>query len=154
MCGIAGFMRGEGQNAPGDHQLLHRMASAIAHRGPDGEGVWVGDGVGFAHRRLSVIDLSDAASQPMSTADGRHAITYNGEIYNYMEVRRALEALGETFVTNSDTEALLLGLRRWGVAALDRCNGMFAFAFWDKERRRLLLARDRIGKKQIGRAHV
>lgn len=154
MCGIAGFMRGEGQNAPGDHQLLHRMASAIAHRGPDGEGVWVGDGVGFAHRRLSVIDLSDAASQPMSTADGRHAITYNGEIYNYMEVRRALEALGETFVTNSDTEALLLGLRRWGVAALDRCNGMFAFAFWDKERRRLLLARDRIGKKPLYYAFV
>jgi asparagine synthase (glutamine-hydrolysing) len=116
--------------------------------------VWAENGVGFGHRRLSVIDLSEAANQPMLTPDGRHAICFNGEIYNYLDLKRELERAGDTFRTQCDTEALLYALRRWGPDALSRVNGMFAFAFWDREARTLMLARDRIGEKPLAYAVV
>lgn len=149
MCGIAGFLRANGQRLPQDRAVLEAMAQTIRHRGPDGQGVWSEGGVGLAHRRLSIIDLSEAANQPMLTPDGRYAICYNGEIYNYRELRADLERLGDTFRTQSDTEVLLYALRRWGADALTRLNGMFAFAFWDAERRTLMLARDRVGEKPL-----
>jgi asparagine synthase (glutamine-hydrolysing) len=123
------------------------MAALLRHRGPDDEGVWLGEGVGFAHRRLAVIDPSLRGHQPMSRGDGRWTITFNGEIYNYRELRGELEAEGERFHTGSDTEVLLAALIRWNRGALERLNGMFAFAFWDAADRRLMVARDRIGEK-------
>ena len=125
------------------------MGELLAHRGPDGEGWWVDGPVGLVHRRLAIVDLSEAAAQPMTTADGRLRIAYNGEIYNFPALRRALEARGARFRTRSDTEVLLAAYRAWGLACLDRLRGMFAFALWDAEARRLLLARDRIGKKPL-----
>lgn len=154
MCGIAGFLRFSGRKSPDDPEILDAMARSIRHRGPDGQGVWAEDGAGLAHRRLSIIDLSDAAAQPMLTPDGRHAICYNGEIYNFLDVRRELEGLGETFRTHSDTEVLLLALRRWGADALARLNGMFAFAFFDRKTRSMMLARDRIGEKPLHYAAI
>jgi asparagine synthase (glutamine-hydrolysing) len=125
------------------------MGELLAHRGPDGEGWWVDGPVGLVHRRLAIVDLSEAAAQPMTTADGRLRIAYNGEIYNFPALRRELEARGARFRTRSDTEVLLAAYRAWGLACLDRLRGMFAFALWDAEARRLLLARDRIGKKPL-----
>lgn len=154
MCGIAGFLRAEGVAAPADKAILGEMASLIRHRGPDDEDVWVGAGVGFAHRRLAVIDPTPHGRQPMSRGDGRWTLTFNGEIYNYRELRRELEALGERFSTSTDTEVLLAALIRWGAGALVRLNGMFALAFWDAASRRLLLARDRMGEKPLYFAQV
>lgn len=149
MCGIAGFLRAAGVTEPGDPAILRAMAASIRHRGPDDEDVWHAGGVGLAHRRLAVIDPAPHGRQPMTRGDGRWTITFNGEIYNYKELRRELEAEGELFQTQSDTEVLLAALVRWGVQALNRLNGMYAFAFWDARERRLLLARDRIGKKPL-----
>jgi asparagine synthase (glutamine-hydrolysing) len=145
MCGIAG---GYALNAGAvvDRARVEAMSRAVAHRGPDGEGLWVGDRACLAHRRLAVIDLA-TGQQPMVTEDGRTAIDFNGEIYNYVELRAELVAQGETLHTQSDTEVLLLLLQREGIAALARLRGMFAFAFADPER--LVLARDRIGKKPL-----
>lgn len=154
MCGIAGFVRGAGVAHPDDGRILRQMAHLIRRRGPDGEGVFAGPGVGLAHRRLAVIDLSDAASQPMTSADRRYVITYNGEIYNHVEVRRELEAAGARFSTSSDTEVILSAFAKWGEEALARLNGMFAFAIWDNLERRLFLARDRIGKKPLHYAQI
>lgn len=154
MCGIAGFLRPTGASRPDDSAILQAMAQTIRHRGPDGQGVWAERGAGFAHRRLSIIDLSESANQPMVSADGKHALCYNGEIYNFRDVRDELQRLGETFRTQSDTEVLLYALRRWGADALKRLNGMFAFAFWDSERRTMMLARDRIGEKPLVYASV
>lgn len=144
MCGIAGIA-----GAGAEHQLatLQRMSERIAHRGPDDSGVWTSANVAFAHRRLSIIDLSSDGRQPMTTECGRYCIVFNGEIYNYLELRSELEAIGERFRGASDTEVLLAALRRWGVDALSRCNGMWAFALWDAQERTLLAARDRFGKK-------
>lgn len=125
------------------------MADAISHRGPDGEGYWVGGHVGLAHRRLSIIDLSDAASQPMVSPDGQAVLAYNGEIYNFREIRAELEKCGYRFRSASDTEVVLNALTEWGVAALTKFNGMFALAFWDIRRQTLLLARDRYGIKPL-----
>ena len=149
MCGIAGFLRADGSTRSSDPALLRAMAALIRHRGPDDEDVWVGAGVGLAHRRLSVIDPTPHGRQPMSRGEGRWTISFNGEIYNYRALRANLEALGERFVTDTDTEVLLAALSRWGEAALSRVNGMFAFALWDAQQRRLMLARDRIGKKPL-----
>lgn len=132
---------------------MRQMALQIRHRGPDDEDIWLGDGVGFAHRRLAVIDPSPHGRQPMSRA-GRWTISFNGEIYNYRELRRELSDLGETFLTDTDTEVLIAALVRWGEGALNRLNGMFAFALWDSQTRRLLLARDRIGKKPLFYARI
>ncbi len=144
MCGIAGIV-GEGA----EHQLatLEKMSERIAHRGPDDSGVWSGWNVALAHRRLSIIDLSRDGHQPMTTDCGRYSIVFNGEIYNYRELKTELEAAGETFRGASDTEVLLLALRHWGERALSRCNGMWAFALWDARERTLFAARDRFGKK-------
>lgn len=147
MCGIAGFMRASREPRAEDADILRRMAATIAHRGPDDEDVWTEAGVGLAHRRLAIIDLSAQGRQPMRRGD--LVITFNGEIYNYRELRRDLEAAGDRFETATDTEVLLAALTRWGEDALHRLNGMFAFALFDRARRTLTLARDRIGKKPL-----
>src|SRR5687767_3785047 len=146
MCGIAGLLRQDGR--PVDGELLRRMTDVLAHRGPDGHGFHVDGAVGLGHRRLSIIDLA-TGSQPMATADGALWISYNGEVYNFQELRRELMALGYEFRTTSDTEVILQGYRAWGVEVLGRLRGMFAFAIWDRPARRLLLARDRVGIKPL-----
>lgn len=147
MCGIAGFC---GADLPADEAavVLRRMASAIAHRGPDGEGAYVGHGVGLVHRRLSIIDLS-GGGQPMSNADGTVWITYNGEIFNYLELRSELVSRGRRFRTSSDTEVLLHLYEENGPDFVSLLNGDFAFAIWDGRRRCMLLARDRIGVRPL-----
>ena len=148
MCGIAGFVASRGS---GDREVLEKMTRALAHRGPDAEGFLIASetGVHLGHRRLSIIDLSGGA-QPMSTADGDLSIAFNGEIYNHSELRAELQSLGYVFQTNhSDTEVLLMGYRVWGEGMLERLNGMFAFAIFDKLQGRLFLARDRFGKKPL-----
>jgi asparagine synthase (glutamine-hydrolysing) len=125
------------------------MIGTLHHRGPDDEGVWHDGGCGLAHARLSIIDLSSAGHQPMSTADGRVWITFNGEIYNFMELRAELESKGYVFHSRTDTEVILYGYLAWGVEVIGRLRGMFAFALWDKAERKLLLARDRFGKKPL-----
>lgn len=147
MCGIAGIFHVETAK-PVDPARIRAMTDVQAHRGPDGSGIWTAQGIGLGHRRLSIIDLAGGA-QPMQSADARIAVTYNGEIYNFREVRRALEALGARFATNSDTEVLIHGWRHWGVDMLPRLNGMFAFALFDAQRQSLLLARDRLGVKPL-----
>ncbi|MGL4314113.1 MAG: XrtA/PEP-CTERM system amidotransferase [Sphingomonas sp.] len=147
MCGIAGLFYPDTPK-PIDPARLTAMADAQAHRGPDGSGVWTAPGVGLAHRRLAIIDLAGGA-QPMLSADGTLAVTFNGEIYNFKDVRAELEARGARFATNSDTEILLHGWAAWGPAMLDRLNGMFAFALYDAARQSLFLARDRLGVKPL-----
>jgi len=147
MCGIAGIFHPDVPK-PVDPARVRAMAEVLAHRGPDGSGVWTAPGVGFGHRRLSIIDLEGGA-QPMLSADGRIAVNYNGEIYNFREVRGELEALGHIFATQSDTEVVLAGWRQWGPACLARFNGMFAFALYDADADSLFLARDRLGVKPL-----
>ncbi len=148
MCGIAGVLRPGGTAMP-PLDTVHRLQG---HRGPDGRGQrsfetgpWQ---LAFSHQRLAVIDLSDAAAQPMLADDGS-ALVFNGEIYNYLELRQELETSGQRFSTRSDTEVLLAALRVWGAAALERLNGMWAFAWYDRPGRRLLLSRDRVGIKPL-----
>jgi len=151
MCGIAGFWnKGHAVN----NAIAERMAQRIQHRGPDDAGTWTDSVVGLAlaHRRLSIIDLSPAGHQPMLSPCGRYVLVYNGEIYNHLELREELETLGGAFEWrgHSDTETLLAAVRHWGVrGALERLNGMFAFALWDSSERTLFLARDRIGEKPL-----
>lgn len=147
MCGIAGIFHVETAK-PVDPARVRAMADAQTHRGPDGSGVWTAQGVGLAHRRLSIIDLGGGA-QPMLSGDGKIAVTYNGEIYNFMDVRRELEAKGARFTTNSDTEVLIHGWRAWGPELLSKLNGMFAFALYDADKRALFMARDRLGVKPL-----
>ena len=147
MCGVAGYISVTGE--PASPALLRRMADAIYHRGPDGEGFFIDGPLGLAHRRLAIIDLSSAGHQPMSTVDGRYTLTYNGEIYNFQELRLELEALGHQFRSRTDSEVVLHALAQWGREALNRFNGMFAFALWDSVERTLLLARDRYGIKPM-----
>ncbi|MBX9796339.1 XrtA/PEP-CTERM system amidotransferase [Sphingomonas sp.] len=147
MCGIAGIFHPDTPK-PVDPARVRAMADAQAHRGPDGSGVWTAPGVGLSHRRLSIIDLGGGA-QPMASADGSLHIVFNGEIYNFLELRAELEAKGARFATNSDTEVLLHGWLAWGRALLDRLNGMFAFALHDARTQSLLLARDRMGVKPL-----
>ena len=147
MCGIAGLFY-PATPKPVDPARLRAMADAIAHRGPDGAGVWTGPGVGFAHRRLSIIDL-EGSPQPMASADARLTIVFNGEIYNYRELRSELQRRGAVFATDGDTEVLLHGYAAWGAAMLQRLNGMFAFAIHDAAAQTLFLARDRMGVKPL-----
>jgi asparagine synthase (glutamine-hydrolysing) len=147
MCGIAGYIELDG--APASPVLLRRMTDAIAHRGPDGEGHWVDSNVALGHRRLAIIDLSPLAHQPMMSAEKRYVLTYNGEIYNFRELRAELASAGHGFRSQSDTEVLLAALGEWGTDALLKLNGMFALALWDRKDRKLLLARDRYGIKPL-----
>ncbi|HEX8639931.1 MAG TPA: asparagine synthase (glutamine-hydrolyzing) [Allosphingosinicella sp.] len=151
MCGIAGLIDLRG--APVSPVALQRMTDAIAHRGPDGEGHWIDGNVGFGHRRLAIIDLTPAGHQPMVSADHRYVLNYNGEVYNFRELRAELEAKGYWFRSNTDSEVVLNALAQWGPDAIGRFNGMFAFALWDRRERRLLLARDRYGIKPLYLRH-
>jgi asparagine synthase (glutamine-hydrolysing) len=147
MCGIAGILNYGG--APVAPSVLQAMTDAIVHRGPDGQGHWIEDCVGLGHRRLAVIDLSSLAHQPMMSHENRYVMTYNGEIYNFRELRTQLQAMGYPFRSESDSEVLLTAWAAWGVRALERLNGMFAFAIWDRTDKTLTLARDRYGIKPL-----
>lgn len=153
MCGIAGYFAQTSRIA-GDtaEDLVRSMTNALAHRGPDGAGVWVDEraGIGLGHRRLSIIDLSDAGRQPMQSANQRYFITYNGEVYNFPNLRNELKVLGHSFAGDSDTEVMLAAITQWGLGeAVSRFAGMFAFALWDRRENRLSLVRDRMGVKPL-----
>ncbi|ODS63089.1 MAG: asparagine synthase (glutamine-hydrolyzing) [Arenimonas sp. SCN 70-307] len=148
MCGIAGVL-GPGSTSP---DTLVAMARALAHRGPDGQGIWqdAGAGVAFVHRRLAILDLSEAGSQPMLDREGRWAISFNGEIYNHQSLRKALGGHSQAWRGTSDTEVLLRAIADWGVeSALVRCEGMFALAAWDRINGELFLARDKTGERPL-----
>lgn len=149
MCGIVGWISWE-QNLSGESATIERMAQAVRHRGPDGQGVWMSQSAALAHRRLIVID-AETGGQPMVYEQGERpiVITYNGELYNFQELRRELEEKGHRFKTRSDTEVLLHCYVEWGEDCVQRLNGIFAFAVWDEARRRLLLARDHLGVKPL-----
>src|SRR6185436_3169700 len=152
MCGIAGLIDPTGN--PVDRDVVRAMTAALHRRGPDGAAYWFGRGVGLGHRRLKVIDLSDAAAQPMGNEDGRIQLVFNGEIYNFADLRAELIGHGHVFKSRSDTEVIVHGYEVWGDAVIDRLDGMFAFALWDAHRHRLLAARDRMGKKPFYWAQV
>lgn len=150
MCGIAGLL----EQSDSARAFLSRMLALLSHRGPDDEGIWLEprSGMALGHRRLSIIDVSAAGHQPMASASGRYVITYNGEIYNYAELRKELERIdaAPSWHGHSDTEVLLAGFDAWGIArTIERCNGMFALAVWDAEHQSLTLARDRMGEKPL-----
>lgn len=145
MCGIAGFVTRDGR--PAEAERLRVMAEKLVHRGPDGQGIWNEGGAGLAHRRLAIVDLSENGAQPMVSADGRYAITFNGEIYNYQELRDQLSSNKYQFRSTSDTEVLLALYAQEGEKMLEKLRGMFAFAIWDTREQKLFFARDRIGKK-------
>ena len=145
MCGISGIYNFDTEKCIDPH-MLNRMTDIMAHRGPDGRGIWLGDNIGFGHRRLSIIDL-DQGAQPMSNDDQTIWITYNGEIYNYLELREDLKSRGYRFTTNSDTEVIINAYAEYGEDCLNKLNGMFAFAIWDKRIKKLFIARDRLGIK-------
>src|ERR1700756_1581873 len=150
MCGVGGFLTV--RTAATRNELEARLRGMIAtlrHRGPEDEGVGTDGRAGLAHARLSVIDLSPAGHQPMASADGSAWITYNGEIYNFAEIRRELEALGYPFRSRSDTEVIVNGWHAWGPKIFTRLRGMFALAIWDRRWGGLILARDRLGKKPL-----
>ena len=148
MCGITGIVWRH--TPPGDRrEKIHAMNGRLAHRGPDDAGLWQGTQVDLGHRRLSVIDTSSASRQPMISAGGQYVIVYNGEVYNYRELRTELQALGHNFRTEGDTEVLLEGFAEWGTEVFRRCNGMFAAAIYDLATKSLLLVRDRLGIKPL-----
>jgi asparagine synthase (glutamine-hydrolysing) len=147
MCGIAGLFHLETPK-PVSEIRIRAMTDVQAHRGPDGSGIWTAPGVGLGHRRLSIIDVA-GSPQPMATSDQALHIVFNGEVYNYQEVRRDLMALGHVFHTNGDTEVILLGYQQWGAGVLPRLNGMFVFAIHDQRNQTLFLARDRFGVKPL-----
>ena len=147
MCGICGVINLEG--SPVDSKVLKRMTDAIAHRGPDAEGHFVSGSVGLGHRRLAILDLSLAGRQPMATSDGRFVLVYNGEVYNYTELRSELQARGHKFKSQTDSEVVLEAWAEWGSDAVLRLNGMFAFAVWDSLTHELTLVRDRYGIKPL-----
>ena len=136
MCGIAGLIHLNGE--PVSLVILKKMTDAIAHRGPDGEGQWIEGNVGIGHRRVAIIDLSPAGHQPMITGDHRYVLSYNGEIYNYREIRTELEALGYWFRSQTDSEVVLNALAHWGPDALLKFNGIFGLALWDRKEKTLL----------------
>src|SRR4029077_7690384 len=157
MCGIAGFVESSTVAAPfsldAGRTLVRRMCDVIRHRGPDDEGVWVNEGVGLGMRRLSIIDLS-TGHQPIHNEDRTVWIVFNGEIYNFKELRRVLEAAGHRFYTATDTEVIVHAYEHWGASAISRLRGMFGLARRDTRSRTLLVARDRIGIKSMHYANV
>ncbi|SDB36890.1 asparagine synthase (glutamine-hydrolyzing) [Bauldia litoralis] len=146
MCGIAGILD---FHDPPARDVIAAMAMSIGHRGPDHQGAWIDGPIGLGHRRLSILDLAARANQPMASIDGRYHVVFNGEIYNFPALRNELLALGDRFATTGDTEVILAGYRRDGVASFARLNGMFALAIWDRTEQRLVLARDRFGQKPL-----
>ncbi len=149
MCGIAGIFATKASAPAGLSATIRRMVEVIGHRGPDGQGSWVGVGVALGHTRLSVIDLTEAGRQPMPNKDGSLQVTFNGEIYNFLELRTELGERGYKFRSHTDTEVILHGYHCWGEQVFARLQGMFAIALWDQHGGRLILARDRVGKKPL-----
>ncbi|MFH6603642.1 asparagine synthase (glutamine-hydrolyzing) [Maribacter algicola] len=147
MCGIAGILNFDGQNSVST-EMLKKMAEVIVHRGPDGEGFFVEDNIGLAHRRLSIIDLAEG-DQPMFNERKTIGIIFNGEIYNYIELKDELKQLGHSFSTNSDTEVIIKAYEQWGFSCQEKLNGMWAFALWDSTERHLFISRDRLGEKPL-----
>jgi asparagine synthase (glutamine-hydrolysing) len=147
VCGFVGIFDPRGE-APFDRALLSRMNESQTHRGPDGEGMYLGPGIGLAHTRLAIIDL-DTGAQPMFNEDRSVVVVYNGEIYNFRDLRRNLDARGHRFATTSDTEAIVHAWEQWGEDCVKHFRGMFAFALWDDRQRTLFLARDRLGVKPL-----
>ncbi|HUO66297.1 MAG TPA: asparagine synthase (glutamine-hydrolyzing), partial [Gammaproteobacteria bacterium] len=145
MCGIAGILRFDSAR-PVEDAVVRHMTASLVHRGPDGDGYFTHGSVGLGHRRLSIIDLA-TGDQPFISEDKNLVLVYNGELYNYVEIRRGLKSRGRQFRTESDTEVLLQAYDEWGTDCLSRFNGMWAFALWDQERQRLFCARDRLGEK-------
>src|SRR4051794_21202945 len=154
MCGICGITARPGERV--NIATLEAMALTLRHRGPDDQGLWCSPDarVGFGHRRLAIIDLSAAGHQPMQDTTGQLTVTFNGEIYNYLELRRELEGLGHRFRTATDTEVILESYRRWGTSFVEHLNGMFAFALHDSLEQRIVFARDRAGEKPLFYAHA
>src|SRR5512136_603665 len=152
MCGICGKIDFTGKTVP--LELLRNMTDSIAYRGPDDEGFFSDGPVGLGHRRLAIIDLSPAGRQPMCNEDESIRVTYNGEIYNFLDIRKELKARGHRFRSNTDTEVIVHAYEEWDVACLQRFNGMFAFALWDERQQRLWLVRDRLGVKPLFFARV
>ncbi len=152
MCGIAGILSLKGE--PVSPVILKKMTDALAHRGPDGEGFYIDRSIGLGHRRLAVIDLSPLGHQPMATSCGQYIITYNGELYNFRELRIELQSLGYEFRSKSDTEVILNAFKEWGEKCVQKFNGHFAFAIWDKNKQTLFLARDRFGTKPLYYAFI
>lgn len=155
MCGIAGIVTKE-INTSVFQASIQKMTDAIAHRGPNSQGMWNDEHCFLGHRRLSIIDLSEAGNQPFFSQDGRYVMIYNGELYNYREIKLELQRvehgtknLPYIFKTNTDTEVILAAYLRWGTECLHRFNGMFAFAIWDKQEEKLLIVRDRLGIKPV-----
>ena len=146
MCGIAGMLDHSGD--PISYDNINNMINMLNHRGPDGEGVFINETfkIGLGHKRLSIIDLSENASQPMTISD-RYTITFNGEIYNYIEIKKILIKYGFNFYSDSDTEVLINSYIKWGVNCLNYFDGMFSFAIWDNKKNELFCARDRFGEK-------
>jgi asparagine synthase (glutamine-hydrolysing) len=151
MCGIAGavYTSSRARSAEDLQSTVARMSEALRHRGPDDRGLWSDEDCTLGHRRLAIIDLSEAGRNPLSNEQGTIWITYNGEVYNYQSLRKELEGLGHRFRTRTDTEVIVYAYQQWGEASVKRLRGMFAFAIWDRPRRRLFLARDRVGKKPL-----
>ena len=147
MCGFASIVSLAGEKI--NSEQLRRMSHVIRHRGPNSDGVYIKDAVGFAFRRLSIQDLSDAGSQPMQTSDQRYAIVFNGEIYNYIELREELIKLGFQFRSKSDTEVLLNAYIAWGKSCVDKFNGMWAFLIYDSKEKTIFGSRDRFGIKPL-----
>jgi len=155
MCGIVGALAFKGSAFAVTENYLGPMRDVMAHRGPDGAGVWVSpDGrVGLGHRRLSIIDLSTAATQPMCNEDGSLWVSFNGEIYNHLELAHSLRSRGHEYRTSCDTESIIHQYEEDGERVVESLRGMFAFAIWDKKKRQLLLARDRLGVKPLYYVH-
>lgn len=145
MCGIAGFIARAGAEA--SPQVIQQMTDAVAHRGPDGQGIWCHGPVAFGHRRLAIIDLSEMGKQPMTDQQTGCVVTYNGEIYNYLELKEELKSLGHQFISGSDTEVLLKAYEQWGTDCVRRFNGMWAFAIFDPRQQIVFCSRDRFGVK-------
>jgi len=147
MCGISGFLHFN-KDEPARADVIKKMTDIISHRGPDGEGYYLHNNLAFGHRRLSIIDLS-TGGQPMFNEDESLALIFNGEIYNYIELREELQQLGQRFKTTSDSEVIIKAYQQWGIDCQTKFNGMWAFALWDEKKQQLFLSRDRMGEKPL-----